>query len=159
MLFLLAALLLTGCGKAPVFETVTDTYDIPAPPPMAQVLLVLPGDAAALTMEDGGTDRLYFCGESTITVQTFEAGDLDRTLRSVCGYGRDDLTVLETGGDGITRYDFVWVSAGEGGDQIGKAAILDDGNYHYALSVMSPATEAASLSSKWQEMFDTFWVA
>lgn len=159
LVILLLAAALCGCQNKETFETVDDVYEIPAPAPMGRVMLVLPGDAAAMTMDGDQTDQLYFCGDAVITVQILESGDLNRTIRAVTGFERDALTVVQTEEEDLTRYDFVWHAAGEGGDELGKAAVLDDGNYHYVLSVMAPADQAGSLTEKWGEMFNTFYVA
>jgi len=47
------------------------------------------------------------------------------------------IQVIKTAQDTYERYDFVWTAAGEDGLQTGRACILDDGNYHYALSAMA----------------------
>ena len=62
----------------------------------------------------------------------------------------------ETAQDGAKRYDFVWASAGENGDQLGRAVILDDGNYHYCLSVLRDADTTEKSQIVWRDVFDSF---
>ena len=112
LILLLLAAALCGCQNKETFETVDDVYEIPAPAPMGKVMLVLPGDAAAMTMDGNQTDQLYFCGDAVITVQVLESGDLNRTIRAVTGFERDALTVVQTEQEDLTRYDFVWHAPG-----------------------------------------------
>lgn len=156
-LWILLVLMLTlaGCGAAETFETVDDVYapqDIAEP---KEVTLTLPVDASAQVMESE-YGRLYFCEGYDMMLETTASGDLDRTLQTLTGYSRDSLTVMETAVSDIRRFECVWTSAGEAGDQVGRAVILDDGSYHYCLSVMAPAEEAGSLQESWQELLQSF---
>lgn len=151
-LLLVLVLGLTGCGAQQTFETVSDVLDMPAMAQMQQVELSLPKDAAAASMESPDAGKIYLCDGYTLTVQTMEAGDLNRTLRQLTGYNKEQLTVMETRYNGIARYESVWTAAGEGGDHVGRAVILDDGSYHYAVSVMADFTAAGDLTPVWQEI-------
>ena len=68
----------------------------------------------------------------------------------------EELTVVKTGTTGNLRYECVWTSAGEGGDAVGRAAVIDDGSYHYCLTVMATEEEAPQLRNTWQALFDSF---
>lgn len=149
-------LLLTGCASEPVFETVTDVYAQPEPAAAARILADLPEDAAVMTMESRDAGKICLCDGYTVTIQTTQAGDLSRTLQNATGYPREELTVLETKQNDCRRYDCVWTSAGEGGDQVGRLAVLDDGNYHYVLTVMADAQTAGQLSDTWRQILDSF---
>lgn len=153
---LTAALLLTGCAAKETMETVADVYEELPDSPAAQMVCELPEDAVVSAMEVDGKGELYFCDGYTVTLQTLHAGDLDATLREVTGFSREKLTVMETTQDGGKRYDCVWSCAGEGGDQVGRAAILDDGSYHYVLAVMAPEENAGALTDTWQALLDSF---
>lgn len=150
------ALAFTGCGVQETFETIADSYDIPAMAQARQLHLELPADVAVLTVANEEAGTIYLCDNYTVTVQTLSSGDLDGTLRSVTGYGRDALTVMETETEGLIRYDVVWSCAGEGGDQVGRAVILDDGSYHYVLTAMTDAERTADVSADWELLFQTF---
>lgn len=148
---LLLAFLLTGCGEQGEFETVGDLYTPEALTP-GTVSLTLPGDAAAQTfVGDGG--RLYLCDGYSVTVQTLQGGDLAKTLQAVTGFSSERLTVMETEKDGCRCYRFVWTAAGEGGDQIAQTVLLDDGNFHYAVTAMADSALSGKLSVTWQEIF------
>lgn len=152
---ILAALLLSGCGSRETFETVSDEMIQSVSAEVRDVMLTLPAEAVSPAAETENGE-LYLCGDYDIHRQTLEAGDLDATIRSVCGYSREDLTVMETQQNGWKRYEFVWVSAGEIGDRVGHGVILDDGNYHYCLSALGDADGAQQHQSVWQSMFDSF---
>ena len=57
------------------------------------------------------------------------------------------------------RYDCVWTAAGEGEDQVGRACILDDGSFHYVVSVMAGQSRSGELQPVWQDIFDSFRLA
>lgn len=154
-LILAVALMLTGCSAVGTFETLGNVYGEQEKPAMQQVSYELPEEAAAQTIRsDYGS--LYFCDGYEIAVQTMDAGDLDRTLRQLTGFGRDKLTVIETGLTPAARYECVWTAAGEGGDQVGRVVVLDDGNYHYCMSVMAEAGAAPALQEQWQALLSSF---
>lgn len=149
-------LLLTGCRAQETFETVDDVYAEPEDIPVQQVVLELPEDAAVPAMESDSAGKLYLCDGYTVTVQTVEAGDLNRTLKETTGFSGDDLAVLETGQEELRRYECVWTAAGEAEDQVGRAMILDDGNYHYVVTVMAGASQAGDLNQTWNRIFSSF---
>lgn len=151
----LCILLLSGCSAEETFETVADELVQSVSAPVRQMLAVLPEEAAAPASEnDAG--KLYQCDGYEIILQTLPSGDLNATIQSISGYIRDNVTVMGTRTQDYKRYEFVWASAGETGDRIGKAAILDDGNYHYCLSVLSDVDRAEEYAQVWSEMFDSF---
>ena len=153
--FVLAVLLLSGCGSQETFETVSDEMIQSVSAQMREVMLTLPADAVSPAAETE-YGEIYLCGDYEIHRQTLEAGNLDATIQTVCGYRREDLTVMEIQQEGWKRYEFVWVSAGEVGDRVGHCTILDDGNYHYCLSVLGDADTAERYQTIWQSMFDSF---
>ena len=154
---LVAALLLTGCS-AGVYETIADVKHVSATqPPMRKTVLEFPKDAAILTAS--GSDMLYTCGDYTMSLQSLPAGDLSSTVRTVCGYEMSQLTVMETQCGDHTRYEWVWTSAGENGDVLCRAAVLDDGDYHYCLSVQVDAEQAGTVNQTWNELFRSFCLA
>lgn len=133
----------------------SDVYDAPAMVQTHQLEITLPKEAAVPSMENEDAGRIYLCDGYTLTVQTLAGGDLDRTLRQITGFGRAQLTVMETRSEDITRYACVWSAAGEGGDQVGRAVILDDGSCHYAVTVMAEASIAGDLAENWQEILES----
>lgn len=151
-LLVVLMLCLTGCGSTAVWETVTDTDDTPVMAQMRQIELTLPKDAVSETMENTQTGKLYLCDGYTVAVQTLPGGDLDKTLREISGFSRQQLTVMETQTKTAKRYECVWAAAGEAEDQVARAVVLDDGSYHYAVTVMAPFSTAGDLASVWQSI-------
>ncbi len=149
-------LLLSGCGTQPTFETVSDEYVQPVSVQLRQIALELPEDAAALTAQSDGAGNLYFCDGYTVTVQMVEAGDLDRTLRQTTGFGKEALALMETEMDGVKRWEGIWTAAGEGEDQVGRVAVLDDGVSHYVLTCMAGASKTEEVQPQWQALFSSF---
>ena len=155
VLFLLILVLLTGCGSEATFETVADEWVQSAAAPVREILVTLPEDAA-VSVSESEYGCLYQCDGYEIAIQTLEAGDLDATLRTVTGYSREDLTVMETKLADIRRYDLVWSCLGENGEQVGRAAIYDDGNYHYVLSVLAQADRAKEYQDVFSQLFSSY---
>lgn len=158
ILFLMAALLLCGCSAEPTFETIADDDVQSAMQEERGVLLTIPEEAAA-QMIQGDSGAIYLCDGFEVTAQVITAGDLNQTFRDLTGFGSDDLTVMATAATDCTRYECVWSAAGESGDVVGRAVILDDGIYHYCLTVTADAQAASGLQEMWQQIFDSFGLA
>ena len=154
-LYVLAAVLLCGCGAQPVFETVDDDDSLFVSATVRQIQLTLPREAAKPAMQTDTGDSLYLCDGYTLQVQTFSGGDMDRTLRQLTGYCTDQLQPIRTKTAEATRYDLTWISAGEGGDQVGRAVVLDDGLNHSTVSVMAEAAKAGRLQKTWQSLMNS----
>lgn len=154
-ILLVFVLMLAGCAAQQTFETITDDYAAPAEAPTPRkIQFSVPEDAAAQTIA-GVSGRLYFCQGYEIWQETLEAGDMERTLQAVTGYKSQALTVMKVDDGEIDRYECAWTCAGEGGDQVGRCVILDDGRFHYCVSVMASAQEAGSLQNVWQGLLST----
>lgn len=156
---ILVSMLLAGCAaEETVYETIADDLVVPAMAQPREISVKLPGEAD-ISAIDGDTGRLYLCDGYEIAIETLEAGDLNGTLLSVCGHNEDELTVIKTKEDDLKRYDFVWTAAGEKGDLLGRGAILDDGNYHYVLTVLREITDGPAIQIIWSDVFDSFSLA
>lgn len=153
-LLLMICAMLWGCGAEETFETVADEI-LEVAAVQRQILVELPPEAAAPASEsDAGT--IYICDGYEIMLQTLSGGDLDATLRAVSGYGREELTVVESRQGDYKRYDLVWACAGEEGERIGRGAVLDDGNYHYVLCVLSDADRVQKYEEVWSALFSSY---
>jgi hypothetical protein len=157
LLILCCVLFLTGCHSE-VFETVDDSNDIEAMANPAQLLLELPKEAAVPVMNAAG-GKLYFCDGYDVTVEVLSAGNLDETLRFLTGFGREDLEMLQTKRCGADCYEGVWSAAGEAGDQVGRFLVLDDGSFHYCVTVLAPAQNAAQSMDAWNGLLDSVKLA
>ena len=63
---------------------------------------------------------------------------------------------MKTQAEGADRYDFVWAAAGENGERLGRAVILDDGNYHYTMTVLKDAEATKKTQVVWRTVFESF---
>lgn len=151
----LVLLMLTGCGSRETLETVADEQVVPVMAQPKQIRVTLPGEAAMPTVEsDSG--RLYLCRDYEIMLQTLPGGDLNATLQSVTGYEREQLTILETLRSDMPCYEFSWACAGESGDRVGQGILLDDGAYHYCMTILWDAEKTEDLQIVWSEIFSSF---
>ena len=157
-LILLMTLLLSGCAAEETFETVADELVLPVMAQPRQISVSLPDNAIAPVLE-GGSEQVYLSEDYEIIIETLSSGDLNATVQSLSGYEKSELTVMETSQNDVTRYDFVWASAGEKGDRLGRAVVLDDGSYHYCMSVLRDAESTEKSQIVWSEVFGSFTLA
>lgn len=155
ILLLLCTALLTGCGVQETFETVDDAIVVEPVASVQQFFVQLPEEAAAPTFQDDSGTELYVCQGYTVSKQILPGGDLEKSVKTLTGKEKSELDVIKTLHENYDRYDFVWTAAGEDGLQLGRACILDDGNYHYTLSAMAQEEQSDSLRETFQEMFDS----
>ena len=155
---LVLAGLLCGCSAAETFETVDDGMEQPVMGQEMKVSLTLPESAASPVVNTGDGARLYLCDGYDLAVQTLAGGDMNRTVMALCGYSADKVHLIESLKDGQRRYEWVWSAVGEEGDQIGRAVVLVQGDYHYCVSVMAPSALAGSLEQEWTALFSSFRV-
>lgn len=151
--------LLTGCAAADTFESIDDELLQPVMAEAGQINLSLPPEASIESMLGSDGDNLYFCDGYTAAVQIMDRGDLDKTCRRLCGFGADGLSIMETSSGSAKRYDWVWTAVGEGGDVLGRAAVIDDGKYHYCVSLLAAADTAGELESSWNKLLGSFYVS
>lgn len=151
-------MLLCGCTAEETLETVSDDIVKPVMAQPAEIAVSLPGEVSVPTME-GDTGRMYLASDYEIYIQTLDAGDLNATIQTVSGFEKDALTVMETNPDGTDRYEFVWVSAGETGERLGRGVILDDGSYHYVMTVLRDAETTENSQIVWNDVFASFRLA
>ena len=144
--------LLTGCAAEQTMETVNDEILVPVMAQPREISVRLPEGALAPVLEQDGR-QLYMGKDYEIMLETMASGDLSATIRALSGYDRAQLTVVETRQGDTDRYDFVWTTAGERGDRLGRAVILDDGNYHYCMSALR---EPGDTLIVWRDVFGSF---
>ena len=148
----LLAGLLAGCRAEETLETVNDEWVVPAMAQPREIAVRLPEDVVLPVLEQDNR-RLYMAQGYEIMLETLASGDVNATIRTLSGYEKDQLTVLETRQGDADRYEFVWTTAGEKGDRLGRAVILDDGNYHYCMSVLRDSGETNIV---WRDVFGSF---
>ena len=153
ILVLILVGVLSGCSGELEFEKVMDVHLVPETRPASAIALSIPEEAVLAVFGDEKRGKLYLCDGFDLSVQTLEGGDLSRTLRQITGFSEDQLTVMKTAHGGLGKYECVWASVGEGAQQVGKALILDDGMWHYAVSVMANASDSEALQERWRDLF------
>jgi hypothetical protein len=152
-------LLLAGCGSKPTMETITDVPDTPVVSTVKRIQLQLPPELSAPTLEDEETGSLYLCDDYSVTLQTVEAGDLQKTIRNLTGMDKNNLQIIATRQGDIKRYQWVWSTTGENGVQVGRGCVLDDGVYHYVLTAQADEKNAPKVQEQWKEIFASFTLA
>lgn len=154
MLWMILPLLLTGCKAEETFETIADEQVLSVMATPKQIVVDLPEGAVAPVLETEG-EQIYLCDGYDILIEVRPSGNLTGTVRDLSGYEKEDLTVMETQWQEVSRYEFVWASAGENGDRLGRAVILDDGQYHYCMSVIRDA-QGEDSQIVWNQVFSSF---
>ena len=149
---LLSAVLLCGCHGEQTMETVADEWLVPVMAQPREISVRLP-DELLLPVLEQGSRQLYISDGYELMLDVQDAGDLSATICNISGYEKDSLTVIQTRQEGTERYDFVWTAMGENGDRLGRGVILNDGNYHYCLSVLREQGESAVV---WRDVFSSF---
>lgn len=149
---LLSVFLLCGCQGEETLETVADEWLVPVMAQPREISVQLPEELLMPVLKQDSR-QLYLSDGYELMLDVQDAGDLADTVRNICGYETENLTVIETIQDNADRYDFVWTAAGETGEQLGRGAILDDGNYHYCLSVLRDQGDSPV---DWQYVFNSF---
>ena len=146
--------LMAGCGAEDTMETVADERVL-AQAAAQEIHVELPEETVLPVMQTD-TGKLYICRDFEVSVQTLPGGDLDRTVEALSGFGEEDVMVMETESNGLTRYDFVWSCAGEIGPEVGRASVLSDGTWHYCLTAMTAEKHAAEYQEIFNGMFESF---
>ena len=154
---LLMMLMLCGCAVQ-TFEKVEDENDITAMAEPATLLIDLPEDAAVPAME-GSSGTLYFCGDYDIMVEVLSSGNLNDTLQTLTGFEQEELNLIKTQRCGVDCYEGAWSAAGEAGDHVGRVLILDDGKFHYCVSVIALAEDAGLCSEDWNDILESVALA
>lgn len=144
-LLLMIMLILTGCKGNVEFETIADGYEQQLTARTIQ--LTLP-ESAAVPVSSHADGVLYICDGYSVSLQTLPGGDLSRTLQTSTGHTAQQLQLMQQKQGDLLRYDCVWSCAGEGGDMVCRGVILDDGCYHYVLTVLMDAHQAGQLQSQ-----------
>ena len=146
--------MLSGCGQQTVWETVNDPW-IEVEAACREVEVQLPPEAALPVLQNPEEGELYICDGYTLMVQTFNGGDLEATIQKLTGFSKKELACIQSQKGAIKRYLCAWSAVGEEGDQVARAVILDDGSYHYTVSVMADSTDVGALAQKWQSLLNS----
>ena len=151
---LVIAVMLAGCTAEPTMETVADEQVL-SESVMKEITMELPGEPVLPVMRTD-TGEIYICEDFEVSVETLPGGDIQRTVQMLTGFSMEDVTVMETTAGERTRYDLAWSAMGETGPEVGRAAVLCDGQYHYCLTVMTAEENAASCREMFNGLFESF---
>lgn len=154
-IMLVLAFVLCGCGAEETFETISDEIVASVMAQPREISVRLPDNAVSPVLESD-TRQVYMSDEYEIVIETLASGDLNATMQALSGYSKDQLTIMETQQQNVTRFEFVWASAGEKGERLGRAVILDDGDYHYCMSVLRDAENTEKTQIVWSDVFNSF---
>ncbi len=153
--FLIMCVLLSGCREK-VWETISDQIMEEPREPAQLVHFAVPSGASQTVLSDEQGNAVYFCNGYTICQIVRPAGNLRATICEMTGLDMDALTVMKTQIGDVICYDCAWTCAGENGQKVCRGEILDDGNYHYSLSVFSEDEDVSDYLDVWQSLFDSF---
>ena len=156
IVWLLAAMLLSGCGAEPVYETIGDvcgnTEPVTAPGTME---IAVPEGAQMQTSDTDSVDTYYTIGDWEVWTQILESGDIHATLETITGMDSEALTVVCYEVDGMDCHETTWTSTGEDGILVGRVAVLDDGKHHYCLALTVPQNQAGDLAENFGQLLDS----
>lgn len=149
--------LLCGCASQKTYETVLDSATEPEKAKPLHPVVELPTDAVQQTLSSEENNTVYFCDGYVLTMQITDGGDLQKTFLQTTGFLPEQLSIMKTKQADATCYRAVWTAAGDTGDQVGQCAVLDDGSYHYILTVMADEENSGELQrGAWQTIFRSF---
>jgi len=151
--------LLAGCSKQPALETVTDVPYTPVISTVQRILVQIPPELSSPALQSEQAGKLYLCDDYSVTIQTVESGDLEKTIRNATGMQKKDLQILQTRQGDTKRYQWVWTANSETGIQVGRGCVLDDGTYHYVLTALTNENTFEKIKPAWKEIFASFRLA
>lgn len=155
VVMILLGCFLCGCAGQEVMETVADELVVPALAQLREISVSLPDNAVAPAAGNGGA-QIYYSDDYEIVLETVSSGDLNGTIRAMSGYGPEKLTIVQTRRNGADCHEFVWACAGETGERLGRGIILDDGHYHYCMSVLRDVPGEEKSQIVWDQVFSSF---
>ena len=151
-LILLFGVVLCACGRAETFEIISDVVVTGQLSEPAKISLRIPDDATLAVMSS--TDGQSYEGDHyQIIIQTYAAGDLNQTLQQITGYSSNQLKLMEVTTEAYGKYLCAWSSVSEEGELVGRCAVLDDGRYHYCLSVLVDAQKSGEMRGEIDALF------
>ena len=137
-LALMMLLLLGGCSRPAVTETVADAL----PQAHYTVTFAVPEDASP---SDDGSACTGPNGDYCIVAGAVDAASLEDAVAQVSGFPAGTLDVIALQRGGMGEYRFAWSSAGEEGETVSCCALcVRDGGY-YAVTM----TQRAGLGTQY----------
>lgn len=147
--------LLSGCSGADTLEVMYDSYESALVAAPAMVHLDFSEDHT-FTVTQGEGWYTYTGENYEIIMQTCMSGDLNQTFQQITGYAMERLTVMEIPSTDADRYVCAWSTVSEEGELVGRCTVIDDGVYHYCLSVLVDAKTAGEYREDIDAIFATY---
>lgn len=155
LLCLMVGMMLGGCASEPVYETIgnamEDTRPVSAP---GTIELTLPEDAQMQVIDDEYGSKSYRIGDWEVWTQICDGGDINATLEQLTGISAEALTVMEYRLQDMPCSEVAWITTTDEGSLVCRTAVLDDGNYHYCISLMMPEEEAEVLGESFGALLE-----
>jgi len=154
---LMLVAVLCGCNGE-LYEVVGDVSTIEPDITPQKVRFEVPKDENITVMN---TDKgvLYLGENYDISLQICPSGNLDQTMRAVTGYSRKQLAITELSEKNVDRYVCAWSAVSDEGELVGRCTILDDGRFHYCLTVLVKADMAGELRNTVDAVFADYSLA
>lgn len=159
VVWMMVALLLTGCAAEPVYENIGDVWANSEPVGSPGTIEFSLPDGAQMEVLEDSDSKCYTVGEWEIWTQVYPGGDVRSTMEQETGIGGDALTIIERQTQEMSLYETAWSTTGEDGMKVGRTAVLDDGTYHYCVSVMVPETDAGEAGEFYNQILDSVTVS
>lgn len=154
LVMVVMGLLLTGCTVQKDLETVRDDGLVYQNADSFQLHISLPEDASLASMATENASICY-CDDYSVVMQKLPGGDVERTITELTGMSPDRLTVIKLESDGKQVYRFSWSAMGEEALENCSCMLLDDGQYHHAVTMMADYRKSSDLHNEWQSIFDS----
>ena len=148
------ALMLAGCSARPVYETIGNACQGFADTEPMNIQMWLPQEAILEASESNGESR-YICGNWEIWTVICPGGDLNQTLETMSGMDPQYMTVMSRKMGEYTCHETVWSTTGESGTMICHGAVLEDGNHHYCIGLVSSEAESAEAKAVFDQILES----
>lgn len=155
IMIVFAVVMFGGCGQEQDAqgESVQDATELRKGPAKYDMAMGLPSDGQAIFEDE--TCQVFSQEDVTVTTQIMQADSLEVLLKELTGMDQQRLTVMKTWQDEMPRYDLTWVSAGEGGLNVYRSAILDDGQSYYVATASVPEECAGKNTQRMEDWIST----
>ena len=155
IVWIMLMLLLTGCSSETTYETIGNVWEESEPTAVQGTMdFALPEGARMEVLEENGS-KYYSVGNWEIWTQVYPSGNIRSTIELVTGLEPDMPTVVRQQVEDMTCHETAWSTTGEDGMKAARTAVLDDGNYHYCISVMVPESDAEEVGDFFTQILDS----
>lgn len=157
IIWIMAALLLSGCAgdTEPVYETIGNVWEneepVSAP---ASIEFAVPDGAEMEAVSTDSEVKIYRIGDWELWTQALDGGDLRATFEQLTGMDWDALTVVNHPVGEKNVYETAWTAMDEEDTYIIRAAVIEEGDYHYCLSLMALEDNSRTVGQFFTEILE-----